>query len=149
MQRGRDEAKRAKRWKTVPILIRPKHVKRKHQEIFKSILSSSNLQEADRKMVMFFCSHPQSEGVMNLFSIHYRVHELIHELQTKVTVLKQCPSPLKTKTRRLNIQTLSHVAIHFLVYYMRKRGFKSTPYSYSNTCTTVRDLVVKGNKWQE
>ena len=140
MQHGRDEASRARRWKAVP---RPKHVKRKHPEILQSISSCSNLQETDGKMDMFFCSHPQSEGVMNLFSIHHRVHKLIHELQTKMTVLKERPSALKTQTRRLNIQTLSYVAKHFLVYYMGKCGCKSTPYSYSSVLTTtVGDEVV-------
>ena len=84
---------------------RPKHVKRKNQEIFQSILSCSNLQEADGKMDMFFCSHPQSEGVMNLFSIHHRVHKLIHELQTKVTVLEERPSALRKQTKRLNMDS--------------------------------------------
>ena len=93
-------------------------------------MSCSNLQEADGKMDMFFRSHPQSERVMNLVSIYHRVHKLIHELQTEVTVLKERPSALRKQTRRLNIQTLL-TRRHFLVYNIGKFG-KSTPYSSTN-----------------
>ena len=98
-------------------------------------------------MDMFFRSHPQSERVMNLVSIYHRVHKLIHELQTEVTVLKERPSALRKQTRRLNIQTLL-TRRHFLVYNIGKFG-KSTPYSSTNKAnkqkktTTTNDPTKK------
>lgn len=89
---------------------------------------------------MLLCCHPQSEGVMNLFSIHHRVHQLIHELQTKVTVLKERPSALKSQTSKTFQYGQVFVAMHFLMYYLGDQ------HHTANICTTIQEVVVDSQR---
>ena len=80
-----------------------------------NIGSPTNLQEANGKVNMFLCGHPQSEPVVNLLSVYNGIHELIQELQTKVTVLKKSPSALKRQTINYNKQVVLERLLSFPV----------------------------------
>lgn len=47
-----------------------------------------HLQQCDRKVSVDLGGYPQSEAVVNAVCLRDGVHELVHEIQTQMTVLK-------------------------------------------------------------
>ena len=43
------------------------------------MLTIPNLQKADWKLHVLLCCHPESEGLVDVLSLHNCVHQLIHK----------------------------------------------------------------------
>ncbi len=55
-----------------------------------------HLQECDGELIVWFCGDPHPESFMHSFCGRDSFQQLVHELQTQVTILQKDPASLYT-----------------------------------------------------
>lgn len=56
---------------------------------------NGHLKECNGELLMHLGGHPQAESIVYHLGFYNDVHELIHEIQSQMAVLQECPTSLR------------------------------------------------------